>query len=348
MSVTLAVAAVRLARAEHARPADGRDRGAGRRRHDLRRQDRDAHRRRAASWSRSRPPTRRGPGGGRAGARHASPPRRASATGRCRRSPSAIPARAERVSRRGARSPRRGSGAALTLDGAAPQLRDRRARRPRRRRRAGAAAGAAARRSRSTPRRAAGWSPSARRAGGLPADPAAEPPPQLEPRALVVLEETPAPRRRRDDRVHARAGGRPEADLRRRARDGDRRRLRGRRRPRRRRDRGPAAPRRHAAGSARPPRRTRSSAGSRPEQKKALVGALGDRGRFTAMIGDGVNDVPALKQARLAVAMGSGSQITKGDRRHRPAATTSSRCCRARSARAGGSPATSTASAAST
>jgi cation-transporting ATPase E len=49
-----------------------------------------------------------------------------------------------------------------------------------------------------------------------------------------------------------------------------------------------------------------------PKQKKALVGALADRGRFTAMIGDGVNDVPALKQARIAVGMGSGSQITKG------------------------------------
>jgi magnesium-transporting ATPase (P-type) len=49
----------------------------------------------------------------------------------------------------------------------------------------------------------------------------------------------------------------------------------------------------------------------RPEQKKALIGALGDAGRYTAMIGDGVNDVPALKRARMAVGMGSGSQITR-------------------------------------
>jgi len=49
-----------------------------------------------------------------------------------------------------------------------------------------------------------------------------------------------------------------------------------------------------------------------PEQKKALVQALRASGRYTAMIGDGVNDVPALKQARLAVAMGSGAQVTKG------------------------------------
>ncbi len=50
----------------------------------------------------------------------------------------------------------------------------------------------------------------------------------------------------------------------------------------------------------------------KPDQKKALVMALSDSGHYTAMIGDGVNDVPALKQARMAVAMGSGSQVTKG------------------------------------
>jgi cation-transporting ATPase E len=49
-----------------------------------------------------------------------------------------------------------------------------------------------------------------------------------------------------------------------------------------------------------------------PDQKRTLVGALSGAGKFTAMIGDGVNDVPALKRARLAVAMGSGSQVSKG------------------------------------
>ena len=49
-----------------------------------------------------------------------------------------------------------------------------------------------------------------------------------------------------------------------------------------------------------------------PEQKRDLVQALREAGRYTAMIGDGVNDVPALKQARLAVGMGSGAQVTKG------------------------------------
>ncbi|HWA54516.1 MAG TPA: HAD-IC family P-type ATPase [Solirubrobacterales bacterium] len=50
----------------------------------------------------------------------------------------------------------------------------------------------------------------------------------------------------------------------------------------------------------------------KPEQKRELVAALSASGRYTAMIGDGVNDVPALKRARMAVAMGSGAQVTKG------------------------------------
>jgi P-type E1-E2 ATPase len=50
----------------------------------------------------------------------------------------------------------------------------------------------------------------------------------------------------------------------------------------------------------------------KPEQKRDLVAALASSGRYAAMIGDGVNDVPALKRARMAVAMGSGAQVTKG------------------------------------
>jgi magnesium-transporting ATPase (P-type) len=49
----------------------------------------------------------------------------------------------------------------------------------------------------------------------------------------------------------------------------------------------------------------------KPEQKKSLVEALSASGCYTAMIGDGVNDVPALKSAQMAVGMGSGSQVTK-------------------------------------
>ena len=147
--------------------------------------------------------------------------------------------------------------------------------------------------------------------GGLPRDPAKEPPPRLEPRALIVLEETLRP-----DAAETIAFMRSqEVDLK--LISGDAREtvtavahavgvpegvgvIEGPQLPT---DRG---------GLADAAERNTVFCRITPDQKKQLVAALARSGRFTAMIGDGVNDVPALKQARLAVAMGSGSQITKG------------------------------------
>jgi len=48
-----------------------------------------------------------------------------------------------------------------------------------------------------------------------------------------------------------------------------------------------------------------------PAGKRRVIEALRDSGRYVAMVGDGVNDVPALKAARLAIAQGSGAQMAR-------------------------------------